>query len=196
MNVFKMINPFEKLKKSILFMIVLMSCHLVHAFSGGGMQGVKVSVSALKYDTKSEGSTLGTSDNKKLYLDYKLGYQSSNLYVGGVLSTYNIDSSGSVTKRTLTGATVGYHNNNFFIDGTYYFSGEVELSSLTKVKSGSGYAVEVGFETMLNSNLFLGVLGAYKSISYTKVSASGTETDVDNKESPEIYPMLLVGILF
>lgn len=190
----KIISSFYRL---CAFTTVFSSFVLSNANAYGGMQGVKIGLSALKYDVRSEGSTLGNGEYKNTYMDYKLGYLSNTLYFGGVYSSYNRETSGSTTKRSLTGATVGYHNNGFFLDGTYYISGEVELPTLTKVKSGSGYAIELGYEVMVSSSAYLGLEGVYKSISYTKVvSSAGTESDADNKETPEIYPMLSVGIFF
>lgn|GEM_PF-3259786 len=172
--------------------LLLSSSQALAAMGGSGSDNVLFGLSLLKFDRETEGPTLGTSTEKWTIYDLKLGYVfSNNFYLGVIYSGYSDDNGSNTNTRGLLGGTVGYHNDGWFIDGSYLLSGQLKLSGST-LKDPSGYSIDFGYNAMMGSNFYLGVEASYKSISYDKKD-NVSET---NKEKSELYPMLSAGVLF
>jgi hypothetical protein len=178
------------MKKLFLFSALLISFVFTSTAAANDMQ---FSASLLKFDRETEGPTIGTGEQKWLMYDLKLGtLLSKNFYLGAIYSAYDEDVSGTQNKRSMWGGTVGYHGDNgCFIDGSYFLQAQLALGGV-HLKSGSGYAIDLGCNTMVGSSFFFGVQGSYKSVSYSKKEAV-SET---NKEKSELYPMLNLGLVF
>lgn len=156
-----------------------------------GSDNVQFGLSLLKFDRETEGATLGDSTEKWTIYDLKLGYNfPSGLYLGGIYSGYKHDT-GANNTRSLLGGTVGYHSDGWFIDGSYLFSGQLDLSG-SKLKGAHGLNIDFGYNTMMSSNIYIGVQASYKSITYDKKD----DVSQTNKEKYEFYPMFNVGVLF
>jgi hypothetical protein len=153
---------------------------------------VELGLSLLKFDRETSGPTLGDATEKWTLYDLKLGYVfQNNVYLGGIYSAYKDDTGGSSNTRDMLGASVGYHNEGWFIDGSYLFQAKLDWGGAT-LKDGSGYAIDVGYNTMMGTNFYLGLQASYKSISYSQRDGV-SET---NKEKSELYPMLNLGLMF
>lgn len=162
-----------------------------HAGAGDG--GFMLGISTTKLDESYDGTTVGTTETTRTILDLKAGYvMPSGLYFGGIYDSRTDQVGSSKTERTGVGATVGYHNMGWFIDGSYYLTSEIKLSSGTKLESGSGFGVDVGKNFDVLQNVYLGLQIAYKSLEYKK--AGGVE--VVNKLKSELAPMINAGINF
>lgn len=157
-----------------------------------GSNNVELNLSLLKFDRETSGPTLGDTTEKWTLYDLKLGYVfQNNIYLGAIYSGYTDDTGGNTNKRNMLGGTIGYHNEGWYIDGSYLFDAKLDWGG-SSLKSGSGYAIDVGYNVMMGTNFYLGVQASYKSISYSKRD-SVSET---NKEKSELYPMLNLGIMF
>lgn len=172
-----------------LLLLIGLSLFSVSSFAAES-KGVKFGLSFFKYDTATEGPNLGDNTSSISIYDIKLGYLSDSLYLGVIYDQKTIDSSGT-DQRTAYGVTVGYHNDGWFLDGSYFISAERDLGA-TVLKDGKGYALDVGYNHMMGSNVFVGLQASYKSFTYNKVGGAS----VTNKEKSELYPMLNLGIMF
>ncbi len=163
--------------------------HAASSADGGFMLGV----SFMKLDTSTSGPSLGNNDSSTTVLDLKAGTTlSGGIYVGGIYDMRTDETNGSKQERTGFGATIGYHNAGWFIDGSYYFSSKIKLTSGSELKEGSGFGVDVGHNFEVTSNIYLGLQVSYKSFTYTKLNAA----DETNKIKSELMPMLNVGVTF
>lgn len=155
--------------------------------------GIKVGLGIFKYDTSTEGSVVGTGEYSNTIYDLKLGSLSNALYWGFIYSsrTAKSGSGGAEDKRTAMGATLGYHNEGWFLDLSYYLTAERAVGDI-KLKDGSGFGFDVGHNRMVGNNLFVGIQATYKSFTYKKVDEVASE----NKEKSELYPMFNIGFMF
>ncbi len=161
--------------------------------AAGTDSGFMVGVSVMKLDDSTDGPNIGNVDSSTTLLLGKIGYTLSNgLYVGGVYDSRNDEANGSKNERSSLGATIGYHNSGWFIDGSYYFSSTLKLASGTELKEGSGFGVDLGKNFDVTSNLYLGLQVSYKSFTYTKAGGA----DATNKIKSELSPMLNLGVNF
>lgn len=154
-------------------------------------ESFRLGLSATKLDTSYDGPGFGTSENSTTILGLKAGTYFGSLYVGGVYDSRTDDSSGSKVERSGYGATIGYHQGGWFIDGSYYLSSTIKAGS-TEFKEGSGFGVDVGRNFDVMSNIFLGLQVSYRSFSYKKVNS----IDQENKLKSELTPMLNIGLTF
>ncbi len=162
-------------------------------FAGAADSGFQIGVSVAKLDTSTDGNTIGTGENAMTIFNLKAGTTlSGGIYVGGIYDSRTDESSGSKTERTGYGATIGYHSNGWFLDGSLLISSSIKTGGGTMLEGGSGYAIDLGRNFDVMSNVFLGLQISYKSISYTK--ANGVEES--NKVKSELTPMLNVGVSF
>lgn len=156
-------------------------------------QAFKIGVSIAKLDTSTDGNTLGTSENAMTILNLKAGtLVTGEIYVGGIYDSRTDESSGSKTERTGYGATIGYHSNGWFLDGSFLISSSIKTAGGTMIEGGSGYAIDLGRNFDVMSNIYLGLQISYKSISFTKVNG----VEESNKLKSELTPMLNVGVDF
>ncbi|MEZ0392913.1 MAG: hypothetical protein ACAH59_11905 [Pseudobdellovibrionaceae bacterium] len=167
------------------------------SFAASSGSGVLVDLGFLRYHQEVEGPQIGSSQSTNSFYDWKLGYLPGNdFYFGGMYSQHITDDGrGNETKRTLYGATVGFHRNGWFLDGTYFLDGQQESGSIT-YKKASGFGLDLGYHHMVNSVFFLGIEGSYKSFTFKEFSFGGATTTEDNKVKSEYYPMLILGLLF
>lgn len=163
---------------------------------GGSSGGVKLGLSLLKFDSETEGTSFGDNKRENLYTDIKLGYLTGTWYFGGILSNYSQKVNSTEMKRNLLGATVGYHNSGYFIDLSYFLSGELDSNGLAKATKGSGLGVDFGYNAPITSSFFLGLQMSYKSISYGEIESGGVSVSQTNKEKSELYPMINLGFVF
>lgn len=183
------------MKKVFAFMISLFLGSVCLAASSGS--GVLMSLGLLRYEREVDGPTIGNGKGISSYYDFKLGYLIGNdVYVGGIYSTYGHDDGVTQPKRSLYGATAGYHSDGWFLDLSYFLGGNYELSSTVNLKNPSGLGIDVGYQAMVNSNFFLGIQGSYKSVTFKEVESSNVVTKEDNKIKSELYPMVLLGVIF
>lgn len=161
------------------------------AMSSTAFASTLFGLSLLKYQTETEGTTIGASKGDVMNYDAKLGYASQGLYLGGIYSGRSQEDD----NRTAYGVTVGYHDGGFYIDGNYFISASVKLASST-LQKGTGFGADIGYNWMVSDMFYMGLELSYKSFTYTEVDNSGTLTDEDNKEKSEMYPMINVGFAF
>lgn len=167
------------------------------SFAASSGSGVLMSLGLLRFESETEGSTIGNSKGINTYYDIKLGYLIGNdVYVGGIYSSYGHDDGITQPKRSLYGATAGYHSDGWFLDLSYFIGGNYELSSNINLKNPSGLGIDIGYQAMVNSNFFLGVQGSYKSYTFKEVESSNVVVKEDNKVKSELYPMVLLGVVF
>ena len=169
-------------------------------YGGGGASGAgmfMIGVSSMKVDTQYSGTSFTDNGYAITELNVKAGYiMGSGLYLGGIYdSRADETTTGTTTtksQRTSYGATIGYHNSGWFIDGSYFLSSTYKPSSGSDYTSGSGFGIDLGHNWDLTANIYLGLQLAYKSITYTK---HGTVSET-NKYKSELMPMVNVGVMF
>lgn len=160
---------------------------------GGGYGGFMIGLSGIKLDTSTDGPTLGNNDTSTTIYDVKAGYTFANsVYVGGIYDSRNDTTNGSKQERTAFGATIGYHNSGWFLDGSYFLSGTVKMASGTELTDGSGFGIDLGHNFDLTPNIYIGLQVSYKSFTFNKKTGA-SET---NKIKSELTPMLNVGVMF
>lgn len=152
-------------------------------------------LSLFKYDAKSEGPTIGTGESKNTYYDIKLGYTSDWLYLGGIYSITSTEQAGNELKRSALGATAGYHNKGFLLDFSYFFQAKRD-GGTTVLTKGTGMGIDLGYNFMMGSNLFMGVQGVYRTFTYKEVETETATTEEENKTISEMYPMFNIGFVF
>lgn len=158
-----------------------------------GDSGFMIGLSAMKLDTATDGPNLGNDESSTSILNVKAGFTlSSGLYVGAIYDSRTDESNGSKNERTGYGATIGYHNSGWFIDGSYFISSTYKLANGTELSEGSGYGIDLGKNFDLTANIYLGLQISYKSFTYNK---AGPVT-ATNKIKSELTPMLNVGVSF
>ncbi len=161
--------------------------------ASGSEGGFMIGVSFMKLDTSTSGPTLGNNDTSTTVIDLKAGTTlSGGIYIGGIYDMRTDETNGSKNERTAFGATVGYHNAGWFIDGSYYISSTYKLAGGSELKEGTGFGVDLGHNFDLASNIYLGLQISYKSFTYTKLNAA----DETNKIKSELMPMLNIGVKF
>lgn len=171
------------MKKIALVLVSLMFSSV--ALAAAGPQST---LSLFKYDYAVDGDSIGNGESTHTQYDFKLGYDfGNNIYAGFIYNSRTVDTGGADSKRTAYGGTVGYHGQAWFIDFSYFLSAEYE-----DYKKGSGMGLDLGYNHMLNSNVFLGVQWTYKTFTYTEVGGASE----DNKEKSEMHPMLNIGVKF
>lgn len=177
-------------RKAVLLATILIAASVL---SPSHAKAFKIGVSIAKLDTSTDGNTLGTGENAMTILNVKAGTMvAGGIYVGGIYDSRTDESSGSKTERTGYGATIGYHSNGWFLDGSFLISSSIKTSGGTMVDGGTGYGIDLGRNFDVMSNVFLGLQISYKSISYTKVNGA----EQSNKIKSELTPMLNVGVDF
>lgn len=150
------------------------------------------SIAGMKNDEKTEGPTIGNNDSQMTAINFKGGYILANgLYVGGAYDTRTDQSGSTQIERSSAGASIGYHNSGWYIDGTYYLTSNRKAGS-NEYKEGSGFGADVGHRFAVSDPLHLGLQVSYRSFGYSKVNNT-TET---NKISSELMPMLLIALVF
>ena len=155
-------------------------------------EAFRLGLSATKLDTNYDGPAFGgSSENSTTILGLKAGTYFGSLYVGAVYDSRTDDSGSSKTERTGYGATIGYHQGGWFIDGSYYVSSTIKFGTV-ELTEGSGFGVDVGRNFDVMSNVFLGLQVSYRSFSYKKIGS----VEQDNKLKSELTPMLNVGLAF
>ncbi|MFP5519986.1 MAG: hypothetical protein ACLGGX_08790 [Bdellovibrionia bacterium] len=154
---------------------------------------VQFSLSLLKYDQETSGSTLGNVDSTTTIYNLKLGSQlSNNLYVGGIYDHHNVEVNSSDEKRTSLGVTAGYHSGSWFLDASYFLTSQIAFDGGATVKDGSGFGLDFGYTTSGSGSLFFGLQLSYKAFNYKKVDDTSTNNSIES----ELYPMFNVGVKF
>ncbi len=180
--------------KKILLVVLFLP---VIAFAASSGDGFNVGLSGLIYNKQLSGDNHPTAtEDKNTHLNFKLGYlMSNNFYFGGIYSTLSSGDGTTTQTRTAMGAQAGYHADGYFLDFTYYLSGAHKFSDLITYKDATGIGIEVGYNTMVSSNFYVGAELNYMTLTYKKIDASGTET-ASNNTWTEMYPMLNAGFIF
>lgn len=188
----KQLSLFSVLVSAILLTAGLLIPSFGHAQSSGG-GGFMVGLSAMKLDTATDGPNVGNVESSTTILNLKAGYtMPSGLYFGGIYDSRTDQANSSKDERTGYGATIGYHNAGWFIDGSYFISSTYKLSSGTELTEGSGYGIDLGKNFDLTANIYLGLQLSYKSFTYNKAGA----VTATNKIKSELTPMLNLGVNF
>lgn len=182
------------MKKLVLAIALLVPVSSMAANRGGGFN---VGLSGLIYNFEATGDDFTVASvYKNTFLNFKLGYLMSNsIYVGLVQATLNSNDGTNTGSRSATGAQVGYHSDGYFLDFTYFLQGESKPSSALAYTGGTGMGLEVGYNTMVSSNFYLGAELNYQSITYSKREVAGVSTSRSNTFT-EMYPMLNAGFMF
>jgi hypothetical protein len=166
------------------------------ASAGPDDGGVLLSVGLLKYDVEKEGTQIGNTKANNTYYDLKLGYLNKKIYVGGIYSVHTQESGGSQDpKRDLMGATLGYHNDGWYLDASYFFGGNYDTSTIDYRKA-SGFGIDLGYDVKVTGNVYLGLKGSYKSYTFKEYEQNSNTVVADNKVKSEMYPMIVLGIIF
>lgn len=183
------------MKIILLFCLGLLTVN--SSFANTGSSGILADIGILKFDTETSGPNFGNTKNINTYYDLKVGYLTgTNLYVGAIYSAFNQDNGVTQPKRTLFGVTVGYHNNGWLFDGSYFFDGQLDAGNSFVFKKATGFGIDLGYQYMTSSNFFFGVEGSYKTYTFAEVNVGSASQTVDNKVKSEMYPMLLLGFIF
>ncbi|CAN5663326.1 hypothetical protein BH10BDE1_BH10BDE1_15420 [soil metagenome] len=188
-------STFAKMASSALVAVIGLALPSFANAAGGGTSGggFMIGASIMQLNTKTDGPNIGDNDTSTTLLNGKAGYTMSNgLYIGGVYDSRTDETNGSKTERSGYGATVGYHNMGWFIDGSYYLSSTYKLSGGTELSGGTGFGVDVGHNFDILSNVYLGLQLSYKSFTYTKIPTG----DATNKVTSETVPLLNIGVMF
>lgn len=163
------------------------------AYAATGGSGFMVGLSYISLAESYDGTTFGTSEISRMVADVKMGMvMTSGLYVGGIYDTRIDENTGSKQERIAFGATIGYHNGGWFLDGSVFLDSTLKLSSSTKLEKGTGFGIDLGRNFDITTNTYAGLQFSYKSISYTQVNGA----EVSNKLKSETCPMLNVGVMF
>lgn len=183
------------MKKLLVVLGVVLGSSLSHAASGGS--GFGVGLSYFMYNTTIDGDNYSSpSESKTSMTDIKLGYLMSNgLYLGVLNSTNSSDSGSGALTGTALAAAVGYHSGGYIVDLNYYISGTQNLTSTSKLTSGTGIGLDFGYNHMLSTSFYLGVQLSYKSMSYAKAEVSSVEATVKTTVVSTM-PMLNLGFMF
>ncbi len=182
------------MKKFILAVLVFIP---TISWGASGSEGFNVGISGLIYNIEFSGDDYAVaSEDKNTYGNLKLGYlMSNNIYLGAIYATLSRNNGTTTASRTATGAQLGYHSDGYFLDFTYYFSGQYKLSDALIYKEASGIGLEVGYNTMVSSNFYIGAELNYMSLNYKKRDILGIVADRRNTVT-EMYPMLNAGFMF
>lgn len=150
-----------------------------------GLSGVYSS-----YSTETPGG--GTSEHTLTLYNLKAGTFFSNIYVGAIYDSRTDDSGGgSKAERSGWGATIGYHSNGWFIDGSYFISSAIKMGS-TEIKEGSGFGIDLGKNFSVSSSVFVGAQLSYRSFEYKKFN----NLDATYKIKTDMIPMVNLGVMF
>jgi hypothetical protein len=189
---------------SKIFLLVILFSGSAFAADSGALFGINYITRSVTSDPTptASGAVTGTNTEvKNSVLDIKAGYNKSPLYFGGLYSTMTNESSSAGTtttnKRTIFGASVGYHSNGgYFVDASYLLNGTYTLQGVGELTSGTGIGVDLGYMAHVTGQINLGVQLSYKSISFAKwTPLSGTEVSTTWKMT-EYYPMLCFAVIF
>lgn len=159
---------------------------------GGGVgNGVLFDINVYYYSqTVTNNSQTSSSSTTAIY-DLKVGeVKTTGLYYGGIYTTRSSSGlSQAGTGGSAWGPSLGYiGRSGFFVQGHYLFSASYGTWS------GSGEQVDFGYLTMPESSIVVGVELTYRTITYTKDSASPGTTL--NENITEMIPMFTLGYLF
>lgn len=188
-------STFAKMASSALVAVIGLALPSFANAAGGGTSGggFMIGASIMQLNTKTDGPQIGNSDASTTMLNGKIGYTMGNgLYIGAIYDSRTDENNGSKSERSGVGATVGYHNMGWYIDGSYYFTSTYKLAGGTELTGGTGIGVDVGHNFDILTNVYLGVQLSYKSFTYTKIPSG----DSTNKITSEMVPMLNIGVMF
>lgn len=176
--------------KNVLVVMAVILAQVVSssAFAKGGDGGVQFGLSVGKGDTKVETSS-SSSESKSTFLDLNLNYSFGGLYVGGQYGSRSGDDTGSQM-----GPTIGYRNNGFFVQGSYFLSADYKSSS-TEYKKGTGIGIDFGYNAMVSNSFYIGTQLSQRSVTYKEYTSSGTTTEADTKITI-LQPMINLGFMF
>lgn len=186
-------------KAFILFVIAMCTVQVAQAQRGGRFNRgaapanthIKTSLSLFKYDLKTEGPTLGTSESSRLFYDFKLGYHYNSIYLGGIYSSRAVESGATEDQRTSYGLSLGYHSGGTFLDLSYFINASRTIGA-TEYTQGTGLGVDLGYNFGVTPSFFMGLQASYKTFTYKEVNA----TEEENKELSELQPMINLGFVF
>ena len=144
---------------------------------------------------RNDGTT--TSKIARTTIDLRLGYTlPMGFYFGGMYTIEN-DTLGSTDVSTdRIGATVGYHNPmGFTALFTYHLVGNSDIGT-GELSGGSGMQFDLAWVFPLASSFSLGPQLTYRSIEYSKFTATGSaEVDTDYTDT-QIVPYINLWFMF
>ena len=163
-------------------------------------EGVYVGPQILRTNIKTTGTTVGDAEATDLMVDWQLGYQWPEWYLGATFSSYERAlTSGPTTttteRRTALGVTGGYFNTGFLANLTYFFQAEWRQSATVTYTPGTGIGADLGYRTMISGSFWVSAVLNYKSFTYTRVNVSNVVVEDTNKYT-SILPMLGIGAKF
>lgn len=131
---------------------------------------------------------------------------SDGFYIGGKYFEYNEDwggSNGPDEKITSLGISLGYfHNSGFFLMYTHLLDPEKTVNTTSNNSSvkatysdGGGSLIDIGY-LVKSGNLAYGPMITQANVTYSKVSASGTDTDLNNTSDTLLYPYFIMVFYF
>lgn len=156
-------------------------------------QGFMAGVGLLYTSEKTEGSSISNSEFGLTEYNAKVGYLSGSLYYGLLIDSLTKDYGDSTATRNSTGLVIGYHGKAWYLDAVYFISSEYQSIGGAKLKEGSGFGADIGYNFLKDSTTyFINAQLSYKSFEYKKVAS----VSAVNKINSEIYPMLVFGMTF
>lgn len=157
---------------------------------GGSSSGVLLSANVFMHNSSVEVNPGASEESNNSIYDIKLGYLGgSGLYLGGIYTIKNSETSSTKQSGSAMGASLGYvGSRGFFIKGHYLVSAEFQ-----NLQEGTGYQADVGYMSNISPNVFMGVELSYRTIKYAKEEGNPALTSVT---TTDLFPMLSVGLVF
>lgn len=163
-------------------------------FSLATAQAEIVFAPGISYSTiKSQTNGATTTDGKTVSYDLKVGYvHPSGLYLGGMYAITKFDDNGGYA----AGPTLGYsHYSGFYALFTYFLTAQQNTASNSKLTSGMGPQIDLGWVFPITSVFFIGPQISYRSIGYDKLESSGVSASTDQSLS-QIMPFVSLWFRF
>ena len=158
---------------------------------------VTVQLSTVRFTQSIGYSGQPMIENTIFPLDIKAGYAWNNgFYLGGNITTMQDISTTGVDNLSGVAVTVGYHIVGFYADVYYYLWSQLMRGDGYTFLGGSNFGMEIGYNTNVYGNYFVGAGLVYKSFSWSEsTSPTGARALLANTWTNE-YPVLNFGRSF
>ncbi|MCX7978921.1 MAG: hypothetical protein N2578_07950 [Bdellovibrionaceae bacterium] len=156
---------------------------------------IETHLSYFTWWNKTEGPQLGNSEGGLNDISLKLGYATDKYFLGGTFNQFTNEFA-NAKPRTSFGFTAGFRPSSWILDLTLYLFSNYELSSVTTLGKGIGYALDIGHRWSVSSNFFAGMQFTFRALDYDEAKISGVTATNKNKISMEYLPSLLFGYKF
>ena len=145
----------------------------------------------LDLDNSTTKTTPGSSTKEDVLLtSLGLGYaMGSGVYLGAIYELQTDKTDTTETSLNQMGVSLGYVMGNGFVMFNYFAAATLKPLTTTEY-TGTGMGVDLGYGFPIASSMKLGVQLNYRSLSYTKSTTAGVETDLDfviTNLSPSVF---------